>query len=339
MKNTIILLFGIILSLSASGAEHTNSSPSSLYCEEPNYNAGEIDVEKNNLITHRFVLKNNSGKEISIKEIIASCSCTTAQASKRKVASGSEVFVDVTATVEKQNFSGFSAELIVRLNDETVSTIPLKITAQAVYSPYLNPTLLDFGKVNLGGETKLTRRVYLCMPSKEPLKEFVKAIEATNKMFTATVLSQTQTRKTDNLGKSICLTCAVVDISLIPSVSMSSGPETINFNITGDKKVSLVVKWEKPSLEIFSPNLFFVQGDKDVQVMQLTYNSLMGGIPTHVKFSDSRFSIEKTTFIPPCYVYTVKYTKPTETQPSATESFLFVRNKENKEHLLKFIIE
>ncbi|NPD81544.1 DUF1573 domain-containing protein [Prevotella sp. PINT] len=91
----------------------------------PTYDCGQVLFRTP--VTTKFVLKNKSSKQISIKKVETSCGCTTAIASHAKVAGGKELVVD--ATYDAKQLGHFQKEIWIY---EEGQKKPLVLTVKGV---------------------------------------------------------------------------------------------------------------------------------------------------------------------------------------------------------------
>lgn len=96
---SFIFLLTIILPASVMAQRLTTSTPV--------YDCGQVLFRQP--ITTKFVLHNKSSRQVTIKEVLTSCGCTTAVAKKRTVASGKDIIVD--ATYDAKQLGHFQKEI------------------------------------------------------------------------------------------------------------------------------------------------------------------------------------------------------------------------------------
>lgn len=73
----------------------------------PVYDCGQVLFRQP--VTTKFVLHNKYNRQVTIKEVLTSCGCTTAVAKKRTVASGKDIIVD--ATYDAKQLGHFQKEI------------------------------------------------------------------------------------------------------------------------------------------------------------------------------------------------------------------------------------
>lgn len=98
------LLF-LLLSLAVA----TTSSAQKLTTTTPIYDLGQVLFRQP--ITTQFVLHNNTSRQITIKDVLTSCGCTTATTKKRTVGSGKDITID--ATYDAKQLGHFQKEVWV----------------------------------------------------------------------------------------------------------------------------------------------------------------------------------------------------------------------------------
>lgn len=99
---SLILILSLICSCSNSNNEQKNGKPK-IQFTQTEFDFGTIAAGE--IVSHRFIFKNNGTSDLRIENVIVSCGCTVVNYSKDAVATGDESFIEVS--FNSSGYNGF----------------------------------------------------------------------------------------------------------------------------------------------------------------------------------------------------------------------------------------
>jgi len=128
MKKTVFGFFGILLM--ATGIVFAQQKQANISFKETNYDFGRFKEEVGK-VSHKFEFTNTGNQPLIIKNVRASCGCTTPDWTKTPVAPGAKGFINVTYNA-KNRPNKFHKTITVQTNSPTTPTVILKITGDVI---------------------------------------------------------------------------------------------------------------------------------------------------------------------------------------------------------------
>jgi hypothetical protein len=188
MSKTIfrtIAIAAAVCLLASAGVGQTTSHPR-IVCDEPTFDFGERqDFET---IEHEFVLRNDGTAPLVIQNVRASCGCTVATVSSRRIESGGTTVVKASLSLRGRR--GVQRKSIsIESNDPAHSTYMLWLNGTAIIEVGMEPSYVNFGQVV--SDTPVSREATLL--SRDPAIDIV-SITGGAPGFTATVVNNTEGR-------------------------------------------------------------------------------------------------------------------------------------------------
>ncbi len=121
MKKTGVLTAAfLVFILSGCYAQYQSFTPGPAQPEDPStWDFGSI--KPGQVLTHAFVLKNETDRAFSIKDITTSCGCTVSRAAKTTLAPGESTSIEVT--FNSKGYSGSIRQFVYVYTDRLDNTI------------------------------------------------------------------------------------------------------------------------------------------------------------------------------------------------------------------------
>lgn len=109
-------------------------------------------------VLFQFGFRNVGDSPLTIGDIAVGCKCLSAEAPEKTIAPGESGVIELDFDVGTTRGS-FVQDAVVRTNDPTLPVIQLKAAGYVYRGIELVPSYVDFGEVNLGGES--VRHIFL----------------------------------------------------------------------------------------------------------------------------------------------------------------------------------
>ncbi len=150
MKNRV-LAFGLMGLLWAGGAV------AQLVCNDPIFDFGKR--KEGEVIVHTFVLRNQGEKTVVIAGVDSGCSCLSGSPSKRKVAPGEQVAINVRLDLTRRSGAQDRA-VYVSIEGSKAKRTTLRLTGESIVLTHVKPRILVFRNVPSGTEHSRTAILY-----------------------------------------------------------------------------------------------------------------------------------------------------------------------------------
>ncbi|MBY0587014.1 DUF1573 domain-containing protein [bacterium] len=191
-------------------------------------------VERGEKPSHEFVISNTGTREVRIKSIRVSCSCTTAVAASGRIPAGESTVL--TATMDTAGFQGSKAVTIYVLFDRPWrSEVTLRVSCVSLGKLGTEATEIDFGILSQGSDS----RKRLNLDYSGPVDWQVKDLDFGNPHFTTEVHEVAREQ-----GK----VRYELDIKLLPTAPAGTLEDTIRVH-TNDPSTPIIVVKAKAQIE------------------------------------------------------------------------------------------
>ncbi len=135
------------LALGLLGLLGVNGAVAQLVCKEPVFDFGKR--AEGEVVVHTFVLKNQGDKTVVIAGVDSGCSCLTGASSKRKVAPGEQVAINVRLDLARRT-GPQDREIQIHTKDPKAKRTTLRMKGKSVLLTHVKPRILVFRKVSAG---------------------------------------------------------------------------------------------------------------------------------------------------------------------------------------------
>jgi hypothetical protein len=121
-----------------------------LYCASPVYDFGPVP-DRDAVLEHTFSIFNNSSKPIEIDNLKSSCSCTSAELSRKSIPPGEQI--QVRAKVDwRGNFGEQQASIAVSVNTPVSEVLLLRMRAEVGTHGVISPRVLNLEAIPFQSE-------------------------------------------------------------------------------------------------------------------------------------------------------------------------------------------
>jgi hypothetical protein len=158
-RKSWIVLFGVAIFLCLGVLSYGEKGPKIVFKDE-SFDFGKI--KQGDVVSHKFVFKNEGNAPLKINKVTSSCGCTAALVSQKKVAPGGKG--EIKATLNSRGYRGNLTKYIyVESNDTNQPTIRLTIKVMIEVPPSPKISLdrysSDLGLYLEGEKIKTTRSI------------------------------------------------------------------------------------------------------------------------------------------------------------------------------------